>query len=566
MPTDTTENSPRDRQAVFVVMVALITFACFLPAVPADFVRWDDDVNIYENEHIQGLSWENLRWMFADVQQALRYKPLSWLAWAVIYEIGGLEPAGFHFANVLLHTINAVLAYLLFSALLPVRAGVGVMRVRICAAVGALVWSLHPLRVEPVAWATGLPYDLSLMFGLTAMLLYWRFVTGADAWSYRGSVVCFVLGLLAYPLVLGLAVVPVAMDRWLAAREGKTGPWLRRRHALFLIAAGLMVALNVVGRLTPNATYVEAASLLDHSVFDRAMQGFYGWTYFLFRHVWTAGLSFMYFQLIDFDPMGLSFVASAVFVVTVSMVLFGARLRLRVWWLLWGCHLAWLVPVLGLTEDRHSPADRYTYASGLLVGLLVAIGLYRLAASERWRMGLLGAAGALVLFASQTSALIPIWRDTGTLYRHGLPLMKQAEQRSEYATHLGHWHLLRGEYPEAEVAYRIALSGAADAAELHFRVAHVLHGQNRFAEALPHYEIAFEADKLADEFIGDYGIALVAVGRIDEAEARFAEAVRRAPSDPRHRYNWALTLKKLGRAEEASEQEAEARRLAEAGG
>jgi hypothetical protein len=549
--------------------VAALTLACFWPAVSADFVLWDDDVNLFENPHIKGLTAENLRWMFTDLTQTLRYKPLNWLAWAAIHEVAGLKPAAFHLANVLLHTANAVLAFLLFHALLgSASPAVPALRRGLCAAAGALAWSLHPLRVEPVAWATGLPYDLALLFALASLHLYWRFATAPAAtparasWTYRSALGCYLLALLTYPIILGLAMVPVAMDWWLARQRGETGPWLRARHWPWLIGAALLVGLNVLGRLTPNAIYVEAAPLAKFSVFERAMQGCFIWAWFLVRHVWTAGLSVVYYDLVGFNALSWPFVASCGFVVAATGLLFRSRQRLPVLWLAWACHLVWLVPVLGLTESQHSPADRYTYASGLLVGLLVAAGLHGLAATERWRLGLTGAGAGLMLFAWQASTLVPVWHDSGSLFRHVLALLEKDGHRSGIWTRLGHWHMMRREFAEAELAFRNALPGAHDLPDLHFRLACVIHEQKRHREALPHYEIAHRAGKLTDEFIGDYGIVLIAVGQAESAETLFAEAVRLAPTKARHRQNWALTLKRLGRDAEAAAQEAEAQRLA----
>jgi hypothetical protein len=507
--------------------------------------------------------------MFTDLKQTLRYKPLNWLAWATIYEVAGLRPAAFHLANVLLHTANAVLVFFLFHALLgSATPAVPVLRRGLCAAVGTLMWSLHPLRVEPVAWATGLPYALALLFALASLTLYWRFTTSPagtrarESWTYRIALGCYLLALLTYPIILGLAMVPVAMDWWLARQRGERGPWLRARHLPFLIGAVMLVVVNFLGRLTPNTVYVEAAPLATFSVLNRFMQGFYVWTYFLIRHVWTGGLSVVYYELVGFDPWSWPFVASAVFVVAASAMLFSLRRRWPFPWIAWACHLLWLVPVLGLTENKHSPSDRYTYASGLLIGLLVAVGLHNLARSERWRLGLIGAGAGLGLLAWQSSVLLPNWRDSGHLYRHVISVLEKDGHRSGIWTRLGHWHMMRREFAEAELAFRNALPGAHDLPDLHFRLACVIHEQKRHREALPHYEIAHRAGKLTDEFIGDYGIVLIAVGQAESAETLFAEAVRLAPTKARHRQNWALTLKRLGRDAEAAAQEAEAQRLA----
>ena len=171
---------PHHRTTALVFGLVAVVFAVFFNTIEAGFLRWDDDINVFENPHVQGLTAENLRWMFTDFEQAIRYKPLAWLAWAAVHELFGLNPFGFHLANVLLHSVNTVLVFLLIRRLLKLAATPHVsesLRMSAAthdagAALGALVWAVHPLRVEPVAWVTGLPYGLSLAFLLLATIFY----------------------------------------------------------------------------------------------------------------------------------------------------------------------------------------------------------------------------------------------------------------------------------------------------------------------------------------------------------------------------------------------------------
>src|SRR5437867_1807365 len=93
------------------VVIVAVTTAVFWRVLESDFVTWDDDINIYKNDLIRGLDIGHAARMFLDVEQAMRYKPLTWLAWAIIYAFDGLNPFGYHFANLLLHCTNAVLVF-----------------------------------------------------------------------------------------------------------------------------------------------------------------------------------------------------------------------------------------------------------------------------------------------------------------------------------------------------------------------------------------------------------------------------------------------------------------------
>ena len=83
------------------LVLFLATFAVFSRVLFADFVRWDDDISVYQNPHIQGLDWGRLRWMFSDTSYGLRYEPLHWLSYALIHQFNGLKPLGYHAANLL---------------------------------------------------------------------------------------------------------------------------------------------------------------------------------------------------------------------------------------------------------------------------------------------------------------------------------------------------------------------------------------------------------------------------------------------------------------------------------
>src|SRR5204863_2641258 len=143
--------------STLALLVAVITAAVFSSSIGARFVQWDDDINIYRNPRIQGFNGRNIEWMLSDSTYVRRYMPLGWLGFAAIHQVGGLNPAWFHAANVMLHAVNAALLFFLLAKLLRVVAPRNAVETAIpwSAAIGALLWSIHPLRVEAVAWASG---------------------------------------------------------------------------------------------------------------------------------------------------------------------------------------------------------------------------------------------------------------------------------------------------------------------------------------------------------------------------------------------------------------------------
>src|SRR3989454_3713901 len=137
------------------LLIAVVTFAAFLPALHNQFVNWDDDKNFLENPHYRGLGWTQLSWMWTT--HLGHYIPLTWMTFGLDYLLWGMNPRGYHLTNLLLHAANAVVFFFITRRILtralpsPSERG---HALTVSAGVAALLFALHPLRAESVAWAT----------------------------------------------------------------------------------------------------------------------------------------------------------------------------------------------------------------------------------------------------------------------------------------------------------------------------------------------------------------------------------------------------------------------------
>jgi hypothetical protein len=211
------------RHLLVIALLLLVTFGVFSRVLQADFVAWDDELSVTGNTFIQGLDAHRLGWMFTNVSYVMRYKPLGWLSYALIYAGAGLNPLAYHLANLVFHCLNVVLLYFLIRELL-LRARAPQpeterepRRLGWCAGLGALAWAVHPLRVEPVAWATDLAYCQSLSFLLISLWCYLRAnaklpPAASRKGFYWGAVGAFALSMLFYPFAFGYALVLVVLD------------------------------------------------------------------------------------------------------------------------------------------------------------------------------------------------------------------------------------------------------------------------------------------------------------------------------------------------------------------
>src|SRR5438132_2663270 len=199
------------------VLIALVTFLPFLPTLDNQFVNWDDDDNLLDNPHYRGLGWTQLRWMWTTSHLG-HYAPLTWMTLGLDYLFWGLKPVGYHLTNLLLHAANAAVFYLvarrILGSALPGPRERGNVGLALSAAFAALLFAIHPLRVESVAWATERRDVLLGLFYLLTILAYLRACERGErgrGW-YWGAVGLFACALLSKSMAVSLPAVLLILD------------------------------------------------------------------------------------------------------------------------------------------------------------------------------------------------------------------------------------------------------------------------------------------------------------------------------------------------------------------
>jgi len=438
----------------------------------------------------------------------------------------------------------------------------------ISAAIGALLWAVHPLRVEPVAWVTGLPYGLSLLFALVATLLYLRaHAPDADAGARRRdywlSVAAFALAVLSYPIVLGFVAALVALDIYPLRRLDMTRPadFAGLRAVLsdklpFVALSLLLVGGTLYGRFFVTGDWSKPTNLGEFPPEARVMQAFYLWAYYVWKSLLPLDLGPFYTTLLGNRPFAPAFTASALAVLGVSGLLFARR---RVWpaaFALWLAHLGLLVPMLGLTERPHYPHDRYAIVNGVLIALATAACLWS-ARGRPWRRSAL-AAGALLVGLCVLGSLrqVRVWENDFVFFEE---LLRRVPATSHYRTvallKVGNAHADAGDDAKAEARYREALALSSDTTfvQLPFNFGNTLSRQGKWAEAEAAYA---QAVALAPRHLGarnNYGIALTQLGKLEAACAQFKEALRLRPDLPDTLLNYGSALLTKGDLPRAAE-------------
>jgi Tfp pilus assembly protein PilF len=555
-----TEPSARSLHWLMIAVVAAVTLSVFSLVRHAEFVPWDDDINIYGNPHIRGITAESLKWMFTDTSYVHRYMPIGWLAFAIDYQLAhGCNPATYHIGNLLLHTFNAVLVFLLIGHLLQkAKPAMPSCAVPIAAAVGALFWSIHPLRAEPVAWSSARIYHVAMFFLLTSTLAYVKFAgDGKRKVFYSLAAVLFLLGALTYPIVIGFPVVLVVLDfypfRRMALTKGKIfSPEARRvwlEKIPFFAISAFVVGATLWNR-THATRFVPAASLDEFGVLSRAAQGFYVWGAYLWKTCWPLGLCPTYTELLEFHWWGPRFVCSFLLVCGLTALFIRQSRRWPAALALWVAYLALLFPMLGLTEHPHYIYDRYSFMVGVLCSLAVAWFVLHAWQNPRWRAAVIGSASvALALLGGLSFKQAGIWNSANTLLPYMISQLGDHPVRAKQDLVYGVILMREGRVREAEESFRNAIRFNANSPDAHAYLGDVLTDQKRFPEAIAVYRRALELKPSHLHARLGLGGALGAMKQFDAAVAAFEQVLLVDAKNVNALHNLAVTLTLMGRKE-----------------
>ncbi|HEY5062770.1 MAG TPA: hypothetical protein VII52_14615, partial [Gemmatimonadaceae bacterium] len=403
--------------------VALVTFAAFLPALRAGFVAWDDQSNFVENLHYRGLGGAQLHWMWTTFLLG-HYVPLSWMTLGLDYVLWGMNPAGYHFTNVALHCANAVLLYFVARWLLRAAGAVrdrSGMQLPIAAGFAALLFAVHPLRVESVVWVTERRDVLSGFFYLLSILSYLRDAdqSGTTRRWYWLSVGLFVCALLSKATAVTLPAVLLMLEVYPLGRLGATQGWwsdsARRIYRRLVPFAVLAMATIVM-------TFVALQHVRQLAVPQKVAVSAYSLAFYLWKTIVPVNLSPLYDMPQHVDPAEARYVASYAVATGLTVLAWLARRRRPGVAVAWLAFVVILFPLLGMHQNGPQiAADRYTYDAAPVLAILAAAAWMSLARPMS-AVPAATAAAIVLCLGALTWKQSEVWHDSVTMWSHVLSL------------------------------------------------------------------------------------------------------------------------------------------------
>jgi protein O-mannosyl-transferase len=527
------------RRFLLPAAIFAITFVTFLPGLSGEFLNWDDDVNFLGNPNFRGLGWENVRWMFTTTHEG-HWIPLTWLTLGLNYALGGMNPLGYHVGSLLFHASCAVLFYFaarrLIGAALPVAAP-GALSWG--AAFAALLFAVHPLRVESVVWITERRDVQSMFFYLLAALGYLRAVeesrNGRLSSRWRAlSVAAFVCAVVSKSSTIMLPAALFLIDLY-PLRRASLG-W--RRLIVEKLPYLIVAAADVVVALIAVRSAAKLTGLGTHGLAGRIAIVFYSFFYYPWKLVWPVELSPMYEMPQRVGPLEPRFLVAITVVVLVTAVLVALRRRWPAGLCAWVYSAVMILPLSGVIHAGFQLVqDRWSYLSGMGFVLLAGGGAaWLLDARARGRVSpviarsvMAGAVAVVVLLAIGSWDQSKVWHDSETLWRWGANMDPEC---TVCWNNLGTALIGHKRYAEAEDAYRRIARLRPMSAQLANNLATAIAGQGKTAEAAEMLRLALRIDPDLTGAQLNLGLYEAQTGRFDEALGHLRKAYARDPKFP----------------------------------
>ena len=529
-----------DRRLPWVV--GALTLLVYAPVLWSGFL-FDDHHLIVENALLRD---PRLLWRFfvspltsTEVSGGM-YRPLTMASYMADYAVGRLAPLGYHLVNLLLHAVNAWLGYRLVRLMRP-----DVSALAVAAAI--LLWLLHPVHLNAVAYVTSRSTLLATCGVLTALCAYRRSVLDARraaAWCLLALAACVAaLGAKEIGIVTPALIVLADLTVWAAPGDAdapRRWPWRRWLPFVLLGLAYLGWRTHLTGALGPSTP-------VRPGWFNLGASCLAVWEY-LRMLVLPAGVCLTRGVRVPtqaWDPVALAAMAGYV----------GLWL-LAVWWLrrrpLMACALGWfllaLVPTHPMASLYLTAADHHLYlpSLGLVVAAAVAVEALRGRGGRlmTWALvALLAACGVTTWQRSRCWAdAVCVWEST----------VRQAPQSVIAWTNLGQVYETRGRLDEAQRAFLTALRlGGIERGAIIGNLGRVVAARGRQATALPLLRLAVAYSPRTPLVLQALALSLSQTGRHDEAAVMYQRVIDANPAIVEAYNNWGVDLARQGRLAEA---------------
>lgn len=523
----------------WLLFVGAITAICFFPSLFNEFTNWDDEYYVVNNRMLRGPDWKAI----FSTQVLGNYHPLTISSYAFNYAISGLHPFSYHLVNYIFHIANTLLVFYFIWNISDKN--------KLVAAFVALVFGIHPMHVESVAWIAERKDVLYTFFFLLSLIQYWRYLENGkkkNLWICFGL---FILSLLSKPAAIVLPLVLLLLDYW----KGRPITWRVILEKIPFFLFSLLFGIITVGIQSKSAM----VGLHVFSITDRLLFASYTLMTYTYRFFYPYPLSaFHPFPMTNFP--GYAILLSPIFIAALLIAFWFLRKnKVFVFGILFfviNLLLVLQILSIGLTIV----SERYTYVPYIGLAFMVAMLVSRIKFISP-KILLSVASLFIIILGIMTFQRTKIWKNSGILWTNALKYTPRAPYaRTNRAQYLSRLALRPDQKPFADSIYKVAFEDCKIALSVWpnhtpaFEYRGLMHlDRGELKEAITN---ANELVRLRPDYRLAYDIRASAYFRnnqLEEALKDYEKCIQISPKDHRSFYFRGQVLDSLKRHDEAIE-------------
>lgn len=520
-----------------LAVIMPITFIVFLPVLDNELTNWDDPTYIVENPLIRQLDWAHVKQIFTQFYFG-NYQPLHILSYAVEYHFFKTNPAGYHAVSVVMHMITTGLV-LWFIYLLSNNALVAI--------IAALLFGIHPLHVESVAWAAERKDMLYAGFFILSLIFYLKYIDSGEKKSfYIIAIFLFVLSIFSKAMASSLPPVLILLDYF---RERKFSMKLvLEKVPFFLIAIAMGIVSITAAESTDTISHDNVFSLFDRIIFACANLLFY------------TGKLILPFKLSSFYPYPLKeggllpyyYYIAPFIIVGLLIAIIRSMKKTRSVFFAAGFFVACIFLVLQLLPVGPTiVSERYSYLPSVGFFYIIGVGIHHLL--EKRNNLIIPVYASLCVYVIYLSVCTyqrsNVWQNSLTLWNNVLEQFPKVSvalnnRGNVYGKEMGQLDIALENFNKSimyDPAYENAYSNRG--------IVYCMKG--KFDLAIQDFNKAIELKPGYIEAMQNRGIAYAQTGQVEKAIADFTAVLKEDPNDLNAHVNRGIAYTQTRRYEDA---------------
>ena len=491
-------SSSGKRSLIFCLLLAAGTLALYSRVSHAGFLRYDDDRYVVENPYVNsGIHLKTVTWAFTTFEQA-NWHPLTWLSHTLDCQLFGLNPAGHHYVNLLLHAANVMLLFLLLQWLTGYAGRSFVV---------AVLFAVHPMNVESVAWIAERKNVLCMFFFLLTLLAYGHYARRRSVARYMSVLVGFAMALMSKPMAITLPFVLLLLDYWPLTRLRSTEEfddenfeirgsvvdkrWSISRLIIEKLPLFAMSAASAV--VTMKAQRAGGAVGVKYSTLAHLQNAIVSYVLYIGKTIWPARSAALYPYPTGGWPTRIVVLSALFLIIVTGVVLKYRKRRYPLWGWFW--FLGTMVPMIGLVQvGNQAMADRYAYLP--FIGLFVMVVWATAEVANRLSIQKYVAASVVVIviaLCAVTYRQQAYWHDDFSLWSHTLAVTHRNFVAED---NFGNALIKAGRYDEGIAHFRNAaeIEPGDPVSEVNLGIYAQQHGDLQQAAARYQYALQLASD------------------------------------------------------------------------